>query len=200
MIDLAPGVPGVAALVKAAGYQPPSEGTNDPLTGDAAEYVQQGNPSAAAYRNNTYQRNPLQPNPVTNQLDRLSAYAPGPPTAPDPRDPRYRPVAPPDYLQPQAAQVYDTAVIAHAVLSDGKGEMTAVAVAHPAEDMHAVKKQLAERIANAVLRYGRRRNAASSREPLYKRGCHPEPVSNASRVEGSTRSDFLALGGANRFA
>ncbi len=29
--------------------------------------------------------------------------------------------------------------------------MTVVAVAHPAEDMHAVKKQLAERIANAVL-------------------------------------------------
>jgi hypothetical protein len=151
MIDLAPGVPGVGALVKAAGYQPPSEGTNDPLTGDAAEYVQQGNPSAAAYNNNAYQRNPLQPNPVANQLDRLSAYAPGPPTAPDPRDPRYRPVAPPDYLQPQPAQVYDTAVIAHAVLSDGQGEMTAVAVAHPAEDIHAVKKQLAERIANAVL-------------------------------------------------
>ena len=34
-----------------------------------------------------------------------------------------------------------------------------------------------------------------------KRGdSHPEPASNANRVEGPTRSDFLAFGGANRFA
>ncbi len=150
MIDLAPGVPRVAELVKAAGYKPPVEQTGEPLTGDAAEYMAQGNPSAAAYNGNTA-ANSMQTNAMRNQLDRMSPYAPGPPQPPDPRDPRNRPISPPDYLQPQPDRIYDTAVIAHVVLSDGKGEMTAVAVAHPGEDLHAVKKQLAERIANAVL-------------------------------------------------
>ncbi len=146
MIDLAPGVPGVAQLVKAAGYQPPAEGTNEPLTGDAAEYAAQGNPKASGNHINLND-----PNPVHDSLNRMANYSPGPPTAPDPRDPANRPEPPPNYLQQAPDSIYDTAVIAHAVLSDGKGEMTVVAVAHPAEDMHAVKKQLAERIANAVL-------------------------------------------------
>jgi hypothetical protein len=148
MISVAPGVPRVAQLLKAAGYQSPVEQTGEPLTGDAAAYVAQGNPSAAAYKG--YQGG-SQANPIGNQLDRLSAYNPGPPQPPDPRDPRNRPIPPPDYLQPKPGQLYDTAVIAHAVLSDGKGEMTVVALAQPGEDLHAVKKQLAERIANAVL-------------------------------------------------
>ncbi len=146
MIDLAPGVPGVAQLVKAAGYQPPAEGTNEPLTGDAAEYAAQGNPKVSGNHVNLND-----PNPVHDSLNRLANYSPGPPTAPDPRDPANRPIPPPDYLQQAPDSIYDTAVIAHAVLSDGKGEMTVVAVAHPAEDMHAVRKELAERIANAVL-------------------------------------------------
>jgi hypothetical protein len=150
MMELAPGVPGVAKLVKAAGYLPPSEGTNEPLTGDAAEYVAQGRPSTTAYGNgsmgNSYQRDPL-----TGQLNQLSAYSKGPPSAPDPRDPVNRAIDPPDYLKPHAESLYDTALIAHAVLSDGKGDMTVVAVAHPNEDLDTVKKQLAERIANAVL-------------------------------------------------
>ncbi len=148
MIGLAPGVPRVAQLLKAAGYQSPVEQTGEPLTGDAAAYVAQGNPSVAAYK--AYQGG-SQANPLGNQLERLSPYGPGPPPPPDPRDPRNRPIPPPDYLQPNPGQLYDTAVIAHAVLSDGKGEMTVVAVARPGEDLHAVKKQLAERIANAVL-------------------------------------------------
>jgi hypothetical protein len=147
MIDLAPGVPHVAELLKQAGYRPPVQVSGQPLTGDAAEYVAQGNPAAAAYNAGA---NPGTINPE-NQLDKLLPYAPGPPRAPDPRDPMNRPIPPPDYMMPSPARIYDTAVIAHAVLSDGKGEMTAVAVAHPDEDLHDVKKQLAERIANAVL-------------------------------------------------
>ncbi len=148
MIDLAPGVPHVADLIKAAGYSPPVAAHGEPLTGDIAAYMAQGNPTAAAYGGNAYNNNGQ---PLPRQLDQLSPYAPGPPSAPDPRDPRNRPSEPPDYLQPKPEQIYDSALIAHAVLSDGKGEMTVVAVAHPNEDIHAVKKQLAERIANAVL-------------------------------------------------
>ncbi|HEY2107850.1 MAG TPA: hypothetical protein VGH29_18780 [Candidatus Binataceae bacterium] len=148
MISVAPGVPRVAQLLKAAGYQPPLEHAGEPLSGDAAAYVAQGNPSAGAYKGYP---GGSQANPMGNQLERMSPYSPGPPPPPDPRDPRNRPIAPPDYLQPKPGQLYDTAVIAHAVLSDGKGEMTVVAVAQPGEDLHAVKKQLAERIANVVL-------------------------------------------------
>lgn len=147
-MELAPGVPGVAKLVKAAGYQSFSEGTNEPLTGDAAAYVAQGHPSTTAYGNNLNSGNPYQRNPITGQF---SAYSPGPPTAPDPRDPLNRVTEPPDYLKPHPESLYDTALIAHAVLSDGKGDMTVVAVMHPNEDLRTVKKQLAERIANAVL-------------------------------------------------
>lgn len=155
MIGLAPGVPHVAELLKTAGYKPPIQQTGEPMTGDVAEYVAQGNPGAAAYKGTASAgnppANPFQTNPARDQLDQLLPYAPGPPHAPDPRDPMNRPVPPPDYLMPSPAKIYDTAVIAHAVLSDGKGEMTVVAVAHPNEDLHAVRKQLAERIANAVL-------------------------------------------------
>lgn len=151
MMELAPGVPGVAKLLKEAGYEPPSEVTNQPLTGDAAEYLAQRGPSTTAYGNNSNLGNPYQRDALTGQLNQLSAYSQGPPTAPDPRDPRNRPIDPPDYLKPHPESLYDTALIAHAVLSDGKGEMTVVAVAHPNEDMHAAKKQLAERIANAIL-------------------------------------------------
>jgi len=155
MIGLAPGVPHVAELMKAAGYRAPAAPSDQPLTGDAAEYMAQGNPAAAAYAGNTAAgvapANPYGPNRAQQQLDQLLPYAPGPPRPADPRDPMNRPVPPPDYTMPSPASLYDTAVIAHAVLSDGKGEMTVVAVAHPNEDIHAVKKQLAERIANAVL-------------------------------------------------
>ena len=88
---------------------------------------------------------------ATATLNSLNGYSGGPPIAPDPRDPRNRPVMPPDYLQSDNGRLYDSALIAHAVLSDGQGELTVVAVAHPGEDLHEVKKQLAERIANAVL-------------------------------------------------
>jgi hypothetical protein len=148
MINVAPGVPGVADLLKTAGYKPPVRQAGEPLTGDIAEYMAQGNAAVVPYQG--YQ-GISQNNPVTNQFERISPFAPGPPVPVDPRDPRNRPAPPPDYLQPAPAKIYDTAVIAHAVLSDGKGEMTAVAVAHPNEDLHAVKKKLAERIANAVL-------------------------------------------------
>lgn len=154
MIGLAPGVPHVAELIKAAGYKP-VEQTGGPMTGDVAEYVARGNPAVAAYKGNAAAgnppANPFQPNPGRDQLDQLLPYSPGPPRAPDPRDPMNRPVPPPDYTMPSPARIYDTALIAHVVLSDGKGEMTIVAVAHPNEDIHAVKKQLAERIANVVL-------------------------------------------------
>ena len=121
MIDLAPGVPGVAKLVKEAGYESPSEATKEPLTGDAADYVAQGRPSTTAYGTDPNSRNPYQRDAMISQL---TGYSPGPPTAPDPRDPRNRPSEPPDYLKPHPESLYDTAFIAHAVLSDGKGEMT----------------------------------------------------------------------------
>src|SRR5690348_15459901 len=108
-IDLAPGVPNVGRLLKAAGYTPPVEQSGEPLTGDAAEYAAQGNPAAAAYKN--YQGG-TQANAMRNQLDSLLPYSPGPPVPPDPRDPRNRPISPPDYLQPKPGQLYDTAIIA----------------------------------------------------------------------------------------
>jgi hypothetical protein len=148
MIDLAPGVPQVPALLKAAGYSAPIEQAGEPLTGDAAQYMAQGNPSVNSYQGNM-QSSPMM-NPMINPLARMNPYG-GPPPPSDPRDPSNRPVSPPDYLESKLNRMYDTAVIAHAVLSDGKGEMTAVAVAHPNDDLHDVKKQLAERIANAVL-------------------------------------------------
>jgi hypothetical protein len=147
MMDLAAGVPRVPALLKAAGYSPPAEQTGEPLTGDAAQYMAQGNPSATAYK--AYQGG-MQPDPLANPLARMNPYG-GPPPPTDPRDPRNRPMPPPDYLEAKLSQIYPTAVIAHAVLSDGKGELTAVALAQPNEDLDQVKKQLAERIANAVL-------------------------------------------------
>jgi hypothetical protein len=146
MIDLAPGVPHAAELIKAAGYQPPIPTKAQPMSRDVAAYMAQGNPSAAGY-NGGYMGQPM-----TNQLQQqFNPYMSGPPTAPDPRDPLNRPIPPPDYLQPNPARIYDTAVIAHAVLSDGKGEMTAVALAKPGENLDEVRKELAERIANAVL-------------------------------------------------
>jgi hypothetical protein len=141
-MDLAPGVPHVPALLKAAGYFAPVEQTGQPLTGDAAAYMSQGNPTGV---NRNYQA--MQSNPM-NMWARMNPYG-GPPTPPDPRDPRNQAMLQPDLEK--LSQTYDTAVIAHAVLSDGKGELTAVAVAHPNEDLHDVKRQLAERIANAVL-------------------------------------------------
>jgi hypothetical protein len=147
VMDLAPGVPGVAKLVKAAGYSL-AEDSNEPLTGDAAAYVAQGHPSTGGYGNNPNSGSPYQTNPITGQF---SGYSPSPPTAPDPRDPLNRAIEPPDYLKPHPESLYDSALIAHAVLSDGKGEMTVVAVIHPNEDLRTVKKELAERIANAVL-------------------------------------------------
>jgi hypothetical protein len=146
MLELAPGVPHVADLVKAAGYQPPIPTKAQPMTKDVAAYMAQGNPTAAAY-NGGYPGQAMS----TQLQQQFNPYMPGPPSAPDPRDPLNRPVSPPDYLLPNPAKIYDTAVIAHAVLSDGKGDLTAVALAKPGEDLHAVKKQLAERIANAVL-------------------------------------------------
>jgi hypothetical protein len=146
MIDLAPGVPHAADLLKAAGYQPPVPSKAQPMTRDVAAYMAQGNPSAAGYSGGYVGQ------PMTNQLQQqFNPYMSRPPSAPDPRDPLNRPIPPPDYLLPNPAKIYDTAVIAHAVLSDGKGEMTAVALATPGENMDEVRKDLAERIANAVL-------------------------------------------------
>ncbi|GEM_PF-3186181 len=147
MIDVAPGVPHAAELIKAAGYQPPIPAKPQAMTGDVAAYMAQGNPSATAY-NGGY---PGQAMTTTQLQQQFIPFLPGPPSAPDPRDPLNRPVPPPDYLLPNPAKLYDTAVIAHAVLSDGKGDMTAVALAKPGEDLDNVRKQLAERIANAVL-------------------------------------------------
>jgi hypothetical protein len=148
-MELAPGVPNAAGLLKEAGYVPPlTEQTGQPLTGDAAEYMAQGNPQMS---NHQGAYGIPQQNPMTATLNSLNGYPGGPPIAPDPRDPRNRPVMPPDYLQSDNGRLYDTALIAHAVLSDGQGELTVVAVAHPGEDLHDVKKQLAERIANVVL-------------------------------------------------
>ena len=143
LTDLAAGAPAAAELLSAAGYkqQAPGDNGGEQLPADAQAYMQNGNPPATAYQNNNY----------SQQHDQLSGFPPVMSTWRDPRDPRNRPIPPPDYLVQPPSSIYDSAVIAHAVLSDGKGEMTLLAVAHPGEDLRAVKKQLAERIANAVL-------------------------------------------------
>jgi hypothetical protein len=46
---------------------------------------------------------------------------------------------------------YDTVVVARASISGEPEEMTLVAVSHPGEEVNDVKKQIAERIANSIL-------------------------------------------------
>ena len=56
------------------------------------------------------------------------------------------------YRRPgEPREVYDSAIVARAVLSEKRGELTMVALVHPGEDSRDVKKLIAERIANALL-------------------------------------------------
>jgi len=50
-----------------------------------------------------------------------------------------------------ASEVYDSAIVARAVLSDKRGDLTVLALVHPGEDVREVKKLIAERIANLLL-------------------------------------------------
>jgi hypothetical protein len=47
---------------------------------------------------------------------------------------------------------YDTVVVARASVSGATEEMTVVAVVHPGEDANSAKKEIAEEVANAILR------------------------------------------------
>jgi hypothetical protein len=53
---------------------------------------------------------------------------------------------------PGDSKNYDTVVVARASASGAKEEMTLVAIVHPGEDINDVKKEIAEEIANAILR------------------------------------------------
>jgi hypothetical protein len=53
---------------------------------------------------------------------------------------------------PGDSKNYDTVVVARASASGAKEEMTLVAIVHPGEDINDAKKEIAEEIANAILR------------------------------------------------
>lgn len=134
---VAPGVPAAANLIRAAGYhglnrQPRAQ--QSPLPPDVQAYMHQGRP-------------PSQPIvPSIQDIYRLSNPQGSGSALGLPRFANQQP-----YSSPLLGGQYDTAIVAHAVLSNGQGDLTVVAVAHPNDDLEQVKKEIAERIANAVL-------------------------------------------------
>jgi hypothetical protein len=132
LTDLSPGDPDIVSLLKAAGGEVPAladTGTTetDPYTRAAQVAAQQPQSSSIA---NTYS----QSNPMRN----LGAYDYAP------RD--YSP-----YANIPGSEIYDTAIVCHATISGSRGQLTTVAVLHPHEDVRALKKLIAERIANSLL-------------------------------------------------
>jgi hypothetical protein len=134
--EVAPGVPAAADLLRAAGYRPDAmeqpQANGSPLPPDVAAYMSNGGPL------------PQQRTQIDTQ--ELLGYPGRPDTmTPLPRDAIVR-----EFANSEPQGNFDTALVAHAVLSNG-GDMTVVAVVLPGEDMETAKKEMAERIANAVL-------------------------------------------------
>jgi len=133
LADIAPGDPDIVALLKAAGAKAPAladtgSSRTDPYAAMAG--AQARSPTETA----------------TQQLDRMSGYSqlPGFFSEYDPK--RFLPSGNRD-----AGQIYDSAIVARTVLSEGHGELAVVAIVHPDEDPREVRKLIAEKIANALL-------------------------------------------------
>ncbi len=131
--DVAPGDPQVASLLRDAGAKAPA------LTDTGSS---RADPYESAARAEA--RNPNEP--LAEQVKRASNYSQMPGFHPD-----YNPK---NYLSGgtgDAGGVYDSAIVTRAVLSDKRGDLTVLALVHPGEDAHEVKKLIAERIANLLL-------------------------------------------------
>jgi hypothetical protein len=125
--DLFPGDPEVAEMLRNAGIAPPPLGD----TGEA-----QADPYAALARDRAM--NPdASPSQQIQQMQRMNNY--------------YNNHGPSPYDNIPASQLYDTVVIARAVLSKGTGQMLLVAVVHPNESIKDARKLIALKIADAVL-------------------------------------------------
>jgi hypothetical protein len=128
LADLFPGDPDVAAMLREAGIAPPPLGD----TGDA-----QADPYATQAREQAMNPDPSQSQRL-QQTERMRNY--------------YNNHGPSPYDSIPAGQLYDTVVIAQAVLSKGTGQMLLVAVVHPDESIKDARKLIAMKIADAVLR------------------------------------------------
>lgn len=131
--DIAPGDPEVAALLRAAGAKAPA------LTDTGSSLT---DPYAAVA--GTQARNATET--ATQQLDRMTGYSqlPGFFSQYDPK--KFLPSK-----NGGRGEIYDSAIVARAVLSEGHGELVVVAVVHPDEDPRELRKLIAEKIANALL-------------------------------------------------
>jgi len=167
--QLAAGDANVAGLIRAAGATPP------PL-GDTGNQVDE----AAMARSRFERQLGPGETPMQSLINKFQEHGDlGPPMGCDPRavgpggcEPEAAPTPRPipgspnftgdtaDYLQqanPHHQFIrhdddsYDIVIVARASLKDGPEEMTVVAVMHPGEDAHDVKKLVAEEIANAIL-------------------------------------------------
>lgn len=145
---VAPGVRATAALLRAAGWVPLTDAAaagptmQAPVSKSIQEYMSQGN---GLMGNGMMTQGP----PTTvQQIYQLS----NPPSSSGgfTELPRY---VGSQIYQPDTPgrTTYDTALVAHAVLSNGAGDFTVLAVVHPGDDLEATKKLIAERIANAIL-------------------------------------------------
>ena len=131
--DIAPGDPGVAALLRQAGASVPMLGGS--VGGSPAD------PYAAAARQEALApENPLMQQ--FNYAQQAANLAMG--------------NGAPAYLAPHPAETsanqYDTAIVARAGLSgNSTGGLTVVAVLHPGANLHRARELIAEEIANAIL-------------------------------------------------
>ena len=126
--DVSPGDAGVASMLQEAGATPP------PL-GDT------GSEPTDPYANEALAEQRLQESPQLQELRRAQSYRRGFGMIKEP--------SPYDNLP--GTEIYDTAIIVHARLSNSSDEMTIVAVVHPGENDRQTKELIAERIANAIL-------------------------------------------------
>ena len=126
--DLFPGDPDVAGMLQEAGIAPPPLGD----TGDT-----QPDPYALEEQKQAMNPDPSQSQRL-QQMQRMRNY--------------YNNHAPSPYDTIPAGQLYDTVVIARAVLSRGSGQMLLIAVVHPDESIEDARKLIAMKIADAILR------------------------------------------------
>jgi len=127
--DLAPGDPAVVALIRAAGASPPTVGDS----GDKPPNLYEETARMEALR----PEDPAFQQFRAQQAFQRGAGMPG--------------AGSPPISQAEDEQTYDTVIVARATADDRAGGFTAVAVAHPGDDIRAVKKLIAEEIASAAL-------------------------------------------------
>jgi hypothetical protein len=174
LMQLAPGDPQVADLMKAAGANPPPLGDTGSQYDMAAlarrtaarDYMPADTESARLINSISNPRGysegfgPPIPLPCSAQ----SAARPGCPPVPlsSPTSTPSRSLGDIDQYVARKRQSqgffaasndndYDTVVVARASVSGASEEMTVLAISHPGEDVTDAKKQIAERIANSIL-------------------------------------------------